>query len=158
MADLAADWSLGEIVEKREDAETEICEVAASQTVTKGEAIKITGVTTNGARAKVQTAGAGDKAYGIAMETATAGKPVLVCRRGKVKVTFGGDITVGAAVKAGASGKLVAAVRTVTVATGGAGSGDGGALTVEGGIACGTCISDAAADNDTGVIYFAGAP
>lgn len=156
MADHDAKHSLGEDILKLN--EVEVVEVDAAQTIVAGQALKVTGFTAldSGSRAQVSVAGAGDKARFVAMTGGTAGANIQALRKGKTKVTFGGAVAVGAAVKAGATGKFVAAVTTVTVPTGGAGTGDGGALTVEAGIACGWNYQTIAADNDTGDIWFEG--
>lgn len=151
--DFYADASVGEVVEEKPYRVEEV--VKYNGTITKGEILKISSVGSDGIPVVV-TAGAGEKGRYVALESGVAGKYKSALRRGLVKVTFGGAITVDAPIKAGANGKAVAGVRTVTVPTGGAGTGDGGALTVEGYLSCGHTRCQPTGDGDTGLVYFDG--
>lgn len=151
MADFYADGQLGEDI--LGDAVTEI--VKYNATITKGQCLNTESVGSDGI-AVVGVATSGEKGRFVAMYDGVSGEYKEALRRGIVKVTFGGAVTVDAPVKAGTTGKFVAAVRTVTVPTGGAGTGDGGALTVEGYLSCGHARCQPTADNDTGLIFFDG--
>lgn len=151
--DFYADANVGEVVEEKPYRITEV--VKYNGTVTKGDGLKISSVGSDGIPVVVQS-GAGEKARFVALQSGVSGDYKEALRRGLVKVTFSTAVTVDAPVKAGASGKFAAAVRTVTVPTGGAGTGDGGALTVEGYLSCGHARCQPTGDGDTGLIYFDG--
>ena len=129
----------------------------AQSAITKGQAVKMS-THTAGAIGSVATAGAGDKAIGVAQKSVAAGKYVPVLLKGIVKVTGSGAITIGAAVKSGASGVVAAAVRTVTIPSGATtvtSSSAQPSMTVEAGIAFGFALQTFA-DGDTGLIYVTG--
>ena len=150
MTNQFTDYGLGYVMDVRSQQTVEFNAVIA-----KGQGLNIESVNSDG-QAIVGVATVGEKAQYVALFAGIVGSLRRVLTSGIVKITYGGVVAAGAAVKAGLVGKFVAAVRTVTVPTGGAGTGDGGALTVEGGIACGTNLTASAADNDTGLIDFMG--
>lgn len=147
---LFTDFSLGDVVVKRASQVVEY-----NATITKGQGLNIESTNTSG-QAIVGVATTGEKVQFVAMFDGVDGDLREALTSGIVMITFGGAVAAGAPVKSGTVGKFVSAVRTVTVPTGGAGTGDGGALTVEGGIASGTCISVASTDGDVGLIDFTG--
>lgn len=152
-ADLFSDFSLGDVVVKRSSQVVEY-----NATITKGQGLNVESTNSDG-QLIVGVAAAGEKAQFVAMFSGVDGDLHEALSSGIVKITFGGAVAAGAPVKAGATGKFVAAVRTVTVPTGTTAvtsSGAQPAMTVEGGIACGTCISVASNDGDTGLIDFVG--
>jgi len=126
----------------------------AQSAITKGQAVKMS-THTSGAIGSVATAGASDKAIGVAMRTAAASEYVPVLLRGIIKMTASGAITIGASVKSGASGVASAAVRTVTIPSGATtvtSSSAQPSMTVEAGVAFGFALQTFA-DSDTGLIY-----
>lgn len=153
MADFYADANVGEVVEEKPKIVTEI--VKYNATITKGQCLNIESVDSDGTPV-VGVATSGEKGRFIALESGISGERKEALRRGLVKVTFGGAVTVDAPIKAGTAGKLVAGVRTVTVPSGGAGTGDPGALTVEGYLSCGHARCQPTQDDDTGLVYFDG--
>ena len=117
----------------------------AANAITKGQAVKLVDVAND--LPKVDVAGAGDKAIGIAAKSVAAGEQCSVYGPGSiVKVTFGGAVTVGNAVKAGASGKVVSMADQAVD--------EGGSATymVYYSMRCGVAWQTIAADADTGLI------
>ena len=105
MADHYPDADLGEMIN-----DGQVLSFEANDTITKGQAVKFVAVAND--LPKVDVAGAGDMAVGIALNTVSAGQQCSVAMRGAViKVTGSGAITAGAAVKAGAAGVVVAGTR-----------------------------------------------
>jgi len=104
MADLYSDIAVG-------DAKIQGVTLSfeANAAITKGQAVKYVAVAS--ALPKVDVAGAGEKAIGIAAKTVAQGEQCPVYMSGSVvKVTFGGAITTGQRVQSGATGKVVASV------------------------------------------------
>ena len=109
---------------------------------------------TAGEIGSVSEAGVGEKAIGIFMKDADADEMVAVLLIGVVKVTASGSITIGSAVKPATGGKVAAALRTVTIPTGGTTVTSTSAqpsMTVESGIAFGFALQTFA-NLDTGLI------
>lgn len=152
MTDLFTPLSLGEYV-KDGTEQTEVVEYDG--TIAAGQGLKTTGINADG-QSKVVVGTAGVKCSHVALYAGVDGDFRVALKRGTVKVTFSGNTVINEPVKVATDGKFAPAVLTVTVPTGGAGTGDGGALTVEGGIACGYSKSDGASDGDTGLIFFEG--
>jgi hypothetical protein len=126
----------------------------AQASITKGQSVKMS-THTAGEIGSITVAGAGDKAIGVALKSASAGEYVPVLLQGIVKVTGSGAITIGAAVKSGASGVVAAAVRTMTIPSGETtvtSSSAQPSMTVEAGVAFGFALQTFA-DGDTGLIY-----
>jgi len=149
MTDLFSAVEVGEAV--KTDAQMSFKAQAA---ITKGQAVKMS-THTAGEIGNITVAGAGDKAIGIALKSADAGEYAPVLLQGIVKVTGSGSISIGAAVKSGASGVVVAAVRTVTIPSGGTTVTSTSAqpsMTVEAGLAFGFALQTFG-DGDTGLIY-----
>jgi len=100
-ADLYSQLGLGEALVEGQKLSFE-----ANAAITKGEAVKLVAVA--GDLPKVDVAGAGDKAIGIAAKATAQGEQCPVYGDGSiVKVTAGGAITAGQKVQAGATGKVV---------------------------------------------------
>ncbi|WNO25829.1 capsid decoration protein [Arthrobacter phage Altadena] len=66
----------------------------------------------------VETAGAGDRPYGVAAWDVADGEHVTIVRRGVVTVTSGAALTVPAAIAVGANGKAVVVGASPAVAYG----------------------------------------
>lgn len=66
----------------------------------------------------VETAGAGDRPYGVAAWDVADGESVTIVRRGVVSVTAGAALTVPAAVAVGANGRAVVVGAAPAVAYG----------------------------------------
>lgn len=106
MADLYSAISLGECL-----IEGLTLSFEANAAITKGQAVKLVAV--SGDLPKVDVAGAGDKAVGVAKKSASAGEQCPVAMSGSVvKVTFGGSVQAGQKVMAGGgiNGAVIAAV------------------------------------------------
>jgi len=152
MADSWAYSSLGEPVGLY-DAIT----AKAGAAITKGQIVKLTAATDPKDGPTVQPAGAGEVAFGVAMQDIANGAIGKILKRGRVKVTAGGAISAPAFVKPGATGKVVAAVTTVTIPSGATAVTSTSAqpsMNIEGFLACGVAETDASADNDTLLISF----
>jgi len=148
MTDLFSDIAVGEALQ-----EILTLSFKAQAAITKGQAVKMS-THTAGEVGNVTVAGAGDKAIGIALKTVSANEYVPVLMVGVAKVTGSGAISIGAAVKSGANGVVAAAVRTVTIPSGGTAVTSSSAqpsMTVEAGIAFGFSLQTFA-DGDTGLI------
>lgn len=105
MADLYSQADLGEMINKGQ-----VLSFEANAAITKGQAVKFVAVAND--LPKVDVAGAGDKAVGVAQNTVAAGEQCSVAMNGAIiKVTGSGAITVGSAVKSGAAGVVVAGTR-----------------------------------------------
>jgi hypothetical protein len=105
MADLYSALDLGEMLN-----EGLVLDFEANNAITKGQAVKLVAVASD--LPKVDVAGAGDMAIGVAMKTVAQGEKCSVAMAGAIiKVTGSGVITAGGAVKAGAAGVVVAGTR-----------------------------------------------
>ena len=131
MADFADDYGLGE---EFVDAEKTTVRLAAA--VVAGDALEVTGVYAADNTLLVRRHTGTNKARFIALRAGAADTYAEVLRRGTVKVTFGANVTPG-----GTMGYSANKARNQ-----GAGSSS----------ACGYIISDGAADDDTGLVYFDG--
>ena len=134
MAELAADWKLGEVIDDGEPAVFDTVEY--TDTVIPGDGLKVVGVTDDGDLKTAKQDGANMPRY-ICTRGGDSGDVREVLSRGTVKITFGSATTPGE------SGKMKA---NKIVANGEAGSS---------GVCC-IVVSDAAADEDTGLIRFNG--
>lgn len=131
MTDFASNFTLGE---RRNDARTKV--VKYTETIAKGDLLKITGVETNNIL-KVAKQTLTTQAAFIALEAGKNGEIKEALFEGTTKVTFGGNVT---------PGKKCAPKANEILDTGSTGVGPD----------CGIIISDGAADADTGLIYFVG--
>lgn len=105
MADLYPALDLGEMLN-----EGLVLDFEANAAITKGQAVKLVAVAND--LPKVDVAGAGDMAVGVAMKTVAAGEMCPVAMAGAfIKVTGSGAITAGGAVKSGAAGVVTAGTR-----------------------------------------------
>jgi len=105
MADLYSQADLGEMIN-----DGQVLSFEANAAITKGQAVKFVAVA--GDLPKVDVAGAGDMAVGVATKTVVQGEPCPVAGLGAIiKVTGSGVITVGGAVKSGAAGVVAAGTR-----------------------------------------------
>jgi len=103
--DLYPQADLGEMIN-----DGQVLSFEANAAITKGQAVKFVAVAND--LPKVDVAGAGDMAKGVATKTVAQGEQCPVAMKGAIiKVTGSGAITAGAAVKAGAAGVVVAGVR-----------------------------------------------
>lgn len=104
MTDLYPAVSLGECL-----IEGLTLSLEANANISKGQAVKLVAV--SGDLPKVDVAGAGEKAVGVAKKSAVQGEQCPIAMSGSVvKVTFGGNITAGQKVMSDANGVVVAAV------------------------------------------------
>jgi len=139
MADTASDFKLGEF---RDDADNS-CELVAVElagTVAAGDLLKITGANTTTGLLKVEKHTAKTSARYVVPtgQGGVSGDIKQVLRKGVIKVTFGSAVAVGAPIYAKGN-KIVSA-----------GTSDLGNL-------CGINAGPAAAaDDDTGLVYFVG--
>jgi hypothetical protein len=105
MADLYPALDLGEMLN-----EGLVLDFEANNAITKGQAVKLVAVASD--LPKVDVAGVGEMAIGVAMKTVVAGEQCSVAMAGAIiKVTGSGVITAGGAVKAGAAGVVVSGTR-----------------------------------------------
>lgn len=105
MADLYSQADLGEMIN-----DGQVLSFEANAAITKGQAVKFVAVANN--LPKVDVAGAGDMAVGVATKTVAAGEQCPVAmNQAVIKVTGSGAITAGSAVKSGANGVVVAGTR-----------------------------------------------
>ena len=132
MADFADDYAMGETF-----ADAEYQTVRLTAAVAAGDILQPAGVhaASNTIQAALQ-AGV-NKARWIAVRAGAVGTLAEVLVRGTCKVTFGANVTAGGPAQA-SGGKII----------------DQAAL--GSGLGCGYIISDGAADDDTGLIYFDG--
>lgn len=77
--------------------------------VAKGQVVKLSAAMGLDGIPTVVAAGAGEQAYGVALQTGAAGAYITVLKRGHVTVTAAGSITAGAMVKPAANGKVQSA-------------------------------------------------
>lgn len=132
MADFAPNHALGEDVLKT--AEKKLFEY--SGTVTAGDFLEVSGVTTDGMLTVATQAGT-DPAVAVAQFDGVSGDRRECIFRGETKVTFGANTTVGKRISVSGNKAIDQAV-------------------VGDGLDNGYSISDAAADLDTGYIHFEG--
>lgn len=146
--DLFSELDLGEALQA-----TLVLSFKAQGTVHKGYPAKMDTHTADEI-GSVSEAGVGDKAIGVFLKDAVADEMVAVLLIGVVKVTGSGSITIGSAVKAATGGKVAAAVRTVSIPTGGTTVTSTSAqpsMTVEAGVAFGFALQTFA-NGDEGLI------
>ena len=136
MADLWPDAEVGEMI-----SDGVVLSFEAAAAITKGDLVYLS------ADMKVSKCSAATQyAIGVALKTVAAGEFASVCVRGVVKVTFGAAVGRGKAVQTDAN------ARAIVVA-------DGSATYTPGEIpdrihrAVGICLTEAAANGDTGLIY-----
>ena len=132
MADFAPNYELGE---QFDDSETEVVEYNGS--IVAGDLLKVTGVNADN-HLLVEKHTGNTKARFIALYPGADGQLREVLLRGTTKTTFDSNVTPGASGAPKAN-------KIANVGTAGAGS------------ACCFIISNGAANNDTGLIYFDGA-
>jgi len=97
----------------------------ATGTVAVRKFVKISGSRTGAGNLAVTAAAAGDRAFGVAANDATAGQLVRVARGGVVKVIAAGAIAAGAAVQVGTGGAVSTAAAGVVVGFAVTGAADG---------------------------------
>ena len=132
MTDFAPNFALGEDVTKS----AEYIMVEYGGTVAAGDALKVTGVNSYG-QPIVQTHTGTLKARAIASFAGVSGDKKKAIYRGQTKITYGGAIAANASISFSSN-------KAITQAA----AGDG--------LDNGWTISVAAANNDTGLIYFEG--
>lgn len=132
MTDLDTGHKLGEDILK--NAETK--SVQYTETIIPGDKLKVTGVTSDNQEKVAKLAAVTDDARFIAMESGVANDFKEVMYRGQTKVTFGANVTVGADLEFTATGKVINNAGTNPRK--------------------GYVISNGAADDDLGDIYFDG--
>jgi len=93
--------------------------------VTARRFVKISGNRTAAGNLAVAPAAAGDRAFGVAAEDASAGQLVRVARGGVVRVIAAGAIAAGASVQVGAGGAVSTAAAGVVVGFAVNGAADG---------------------------------
>lgn len=133
MTEFAADHALGE------DVIPEIAKkllVEYSGTVTAGDFLEVSGVTSDNVL-QVATQAGTDLAIGVAMFDGVSGDRQPCLLYGVTKVTYGASVTVGAQLS-------VSTNKAIDIAI------------VGNGLSNGIHISNGAADNDTGLIFFNG--
>lgn len=81
----------------------------ASGTISKGQVVKLSAAMGADGIPTVTAAGAGEQAYGVALQAGSSGAYITVLKRGHVTVTAAGAITAGSIVKPAANGKVQAA-------------------------------------------------
>jgi len=105
MADLYPQADLGEMIN-----DGRVLSFEANAAITKGQSVKFVAVASD--LPKVDVAGAGDMAVGVATKNVAQGEQCPVAMDGAIiKVTGSGAITTGTAVKSGAAGVVVAGTR-----------------------------------------------
>lgn len=132
MADFADDYSMGETF-----ADAEYQTVRLTEAVAAGDILRPNGVhaATNTVQARKHAGN--DKARWVAVRAGAANTLAEVLFRGTCKLTFGANVTAGGPAQA-SGGKII----------------DQAAL--GNGLGCGYIISDGAADDDVGLVYFDG--
>ena len=105
MADLYPQADLGEMIN-----DGRVFSFVANAAITKGQAVKFVAVAND--LPKVDVAGAGDKAVGVALKTVAAGEECPVAMSDAVvKVTGSGAITAGEPVKSAVNGVVAVGIR-----------------------------------------------
>ena len=132
MADFADDFAMGE-----EFVDSEKATVRATAAVVAGQVLEVTGVHADSNTLEVRPQVGNNQPRFVALRAGAINDFIEVLYRGTVKVTFGANVTPGSS-SACLGGKLV----------------DSGHAGASG--KCGYIISDGAADDDTGLVYFDG--
>lgn len=130
MADFASDYALGE---EFTDNERQTVRLAAA--VNQGDILEVTGVHAASNNLLVRRHTGQNPARFVALHAGAADTYAVVLYRGTTKLTFGADVTPGASCTANANKIRDAAGNNPK---------------------CGYIISNGAADDDTGLVYFDG--
>ena len=132
MADFADDYSMGEIFA---DAEYQV--VRLTEAVGAGDVLEPNGVHAESNTVQARKQRGVNKGRWVAVRAGVANALAEVLFRGTTKLTFGANVTAGGPAQASA-GKII----------------DQAAL--GSGLGCGYIISDGAADDDVGLVFFDG--
>ncbi len=109
MTDLQPDFKLGENVLKNTD-EGNFALVELAGNVIAGEAVKVTGVNSEGTEIVSVISGATDDVKYMIMEVGTAGELARVLHKGRTKVTFGATFIAGVRLEFTTASKVITAV------------------------------------------------